>query len=37
MELVVTRNSGLTADEKVNELVEGAVGGDRDRDRPARR
>ena len=23
MELVVTRNSGLTADEKVNELVEG--------------
>jgi multidrug efflux pump subunit AcrB len=25
MELVVTRNSGLTADEKVNELVEGLV------------
>lgn len=25
MELIVTRNSGLTADEKVNELVEGLV------------
>lgn len=25
MELVVTRNSGLTADEKVNELIEGLV------------
>ena len=31
MELIVTRNYGLTANEKVNELVEGLCGGGADR------